>query len=73
MKNDKPWFAGMRIIPLKKVSYKCSCPACRVPFVVPEELPERQEDYYGIDVFIIYCPICGQKLRFSIDDTPTVA
>jgi len=37
-----------------------------VAFVVPEDLPEC-EKFYGIDVFIVYCPICGQKLRFSID------
>jgi len=42
-----------------------------VAFVVPEDLPEREEDYYGVNVFIVYCPICGQKLSFSISDTPT--
>lgn len=68
----KPWFAGMCIVPIQKTTYQCSCPRCKVAFTVPEDLPERQEDFYGIDVFIVYCPVCGQKLKFSIDETPTV-
>jgi len=71
MPNDI-WWKGMQIRRVQKVTYQCSCPACKVPFTVPEDLPEREEDLYGIDVFIVYCPICGQRLRFSIDETPTV-
>jgi len=53
--------------------YLCWCPRCEVPFTVPEDLPDREEDYFGgVDVFVVYCPVCGQKLRFSIDDTPTI-
>ena len=72
MRNDKPWFDSLRIVPIQKRYYRCSCPICRVPFRVPEDLPEREEDFYGLDVFVVYCPICGQKLRFSIDETPTI-
>ena len=43
-----------------------------MPFTVPEDLPDREEGYFGgVDVFVVYCPVCGQKLRFSIDYTPT--
>ena len=38
-------------------------------FEEAEDLPERKE-LFGMDVFIVHCPICGRKLRFSIDDTP---
>jgi hypothetical protein len=44
-----------------------------VPFTVPEDLPEHEEGGFGIDVFMAYCPICGQKLRFAIDETPVTA
>lgn len=64
------WWKNLRRVTIKKSYYKCSCPKCQVPFTVPEDLPEHKESWFGIDVFIAYCPICGQKLRFSIDDTP---
>ena len=73
MKDGEPWFTNpnFHIVSIEKSYYQCSCPACRVPFIVPEDLPS-EEDFYGIDIFIVYCPVCGQKLRFSIDNTPTI-
>lgn len=64
MNKDKPWGKGMQITTVEKSYYRCLCPLCRVPFTVPEDLPEREEDFYGIDCLIAYCPICGQKLSF---------
>jgi len=67
---DNVWWKGLQRVPIEKVYYQCSCPRCKMPFAVPEDLPEREEDFYGIDCFIVFCPVCGQTLRFSIDNTP---
>lgn len=35
-----------------------------------EPLLSDMKNYYGLLVFEVYCPRCGQKLMFSKDDTP---
>jgi len=63
------WWEGLRIVPIEKQTYKCSCPRCKVPFEVPEDLPEREEDFYGIDVFIVSCRVWSAVEVFDRRDT----
>ena len=72
MLSKEPWWnrKGLKIVEIKKSIYQCHCPWCNFKFEVPEDLPEIV-NLYGLDVIIVYCPICGRKLRFSIEHTPT--
>lgn len=72
MLSKEPWWnrKGLKIVEIKKSIYQCHCPWCNFKFEVPEDLPTI-ENLYGLDVIIVYCPICGRKLRFSIEHTPT--
>ena len=68
---DNIWWKGLQRVPIEKQTYKCSCPKCGVSFNIPEDLPET-EDFHGLPCFIVFCPTCGQKMKFSLDTTPTV-
>ncbi|MCW4053001.1 MAG: hypothetical protein NWE78_07335 [Candidatus Bathyarchaeota archaeon] len=66
--------------------YKLNCPYCRISFYIDEDLPlkiqpseewwdEEEEiggyrDFYGLMVFEVFCPACGQILRFDRKQTP---
>mgnify|MGYP000306510643 CR=1 FL=1 len=69
--SKEPWWKNpkFKIVEIKKGAYCCRCINCDYKFEVPEDLPEREE-LFGLDVFVVYCPICGTKLRFSVDETP---